>query len=105
MNNNEEEEMRQHDRPVNLKEIRSSSNIENINKKNNSLSRSRRTNAEVYKKEMEEQKKLDSEGENQQSFYNQRRKMFYLMTISLVIISGIYFGLHFLEPDKTIPTQ
>ena len=48
---------------------------------------------------------LDSEGEDQQSFYNQRRRMFYLLSTSIIIISGIYFGLHFLEPDKTIPLQ
>jgi len=48
---------------------------------------------------------VDSEGEDQQSFYNQRRRMVYLLSTSLVIISGIYFGLHFLEPDKTVPLQ
>lgn len=50
-------------------------------------------------------KGYESEDEDPQSFYNQRKKMLYLMTASGIIIVGIYFTLNYLKPEDSIVSQ
>jgi protein SCO1/2 len=52
-----------------------------------------------------QQEVYDSDNEDQSSFYNQRKRLFYLLSASAIIISGVYIALNYLKPDENIPVK
>ena len=54
-----------------------------------------------YPKEEE----YDSEGEDSTSFYNRRRRLYYLLMTSGTVILGVYLGLKYLKPDEKIQSK
>lgn len=61
----------------------------------------RPTKPEVEK----DQEEYDSDAEDPTSFYNKRKKLYYLLTVSATVIAGVFVGLNFLKPDETIPAK
>lgn len=47
----------------------------------------------------------DSDSEDATSFYNKRKKLYYLLSVSAAIITGVYIGLYLLKPDEKIPAK
>lgn len=61
---------------------------------------------DMSREELEKsQTAYDSDSEDPTSFYNQRKKLFYWLTSSAIIIIGVYIGLNYLKPDETIPSK
>jgi protein SCO1/2 len=52
-----------------------------------------------------EQKVYDSDSEDPMSFKNERKRLFYLLTASAIIITGVYIGLSYLKPDEKIASK
>ena len=52
-----------------------------------------------------QQEIYDSDSEDGASFYNKRKKLYYLLTISATIITGVLVGLHLMKPDEKIPSK
>jgi cytochrome oxidase Cu insertion factor (SCO1/SenC/PrrC family) len=47
----------------------------------------------------------DSDSEDPSSFYNKRKKLYYMLTVSATVITGVFIGLHYLKPDDKIPAK
>jgi protein SCO1 len=52
-----------------------------------------------------DQEIYDSDSEDSAGFYNRRRKLYYLLTVSATVIAGVYIGLHYLKPEDQVPAK
>jgi protein SCO1/2 len=47
----------------------------------------------------------ESDSEDSNSFYNRRRRLYYILTVSATVIAGVYLSLNFLKPDDSIASK
>ncbi len=52
-----------------------------------------------------DQEVYDSDSEDTNSFYNRRRRLYYLLTVTAVVMGGVYIGLTYLKPEEKIPAK
>lgn len=48
---------------------------------------------------------FDSDYDEQDGFYNKRKKLFYLLSTSAIVVSSVYFSLQFLKPESQVNLQ
>lgn len=78
----------------------------NQNNNNNTTNKNDPNSEELYKKDISKiEDENESDLEDNISFYNQRKRMIYIFSSSILIFAGMYFFLNYIKPEEETNIQ